>query len=192
LTQRCPLLAHLCSLNFQPSVQRFFASLNYCTTKMASTLLRNNETIRFYNALNWEDQDQRTAHGVEVRRERKQRKKQRKKSQAEEDLRSNWPLPSSEKQEVFSRAIDAFDALCRRTPFRTYAGARADIDTVDRQLHERGAISQRSRIESRVYLASIVLSPPTPTPILILFLNMSRKVSEMNWWMTTTTSSKLQ
>jgi hypothetical protein len=33
---------------------------------MASTLLRNNKTVHFDTALNWEDEDQRTAQGVEV------------------------------------------------------------------------------------------------------------------------------
>jgi hypothetical protein len=45
---------------------------------MASTLLRNNKTVHFDTALNWEDEDQRTAQGVEVWRIRKQRKKERK------------------------------------------------------------------------------------------------------------------
>jgi hypothetical protein len=54
---------------------------------MASTLPHNNKTFRFDSALDWEQEDRKTANGVEVRRERKQRKKQRKMNQEEQRRR---------------------------------------------------------------------------------------------------------
>jgi hypothetical protein len=52
-----------------------------------SEFFLNKKSISFDAALNWEDEDRRTAHGVEVRRERKQRKKERKRVRAEEARR---------------------------------------------------------------------------------------------------------
>lgn len=69
---------------------------------MASTLHRNNKSIRFDALLNLEDEDQRTAHAVEERRERKQRKKQRKMVRAEQDR----------------RVLEAFTILQGREEFR--------------------------------------------------------------------------
>jgi hypothetical protein len=53
----------------------------------SSTLPQNNKIFRFDSALNWEEEDQRTARGIEARRGRKQRKKQRKMIREEQLLR---------------------------------------------------------------------------------------------------------
>jgi hypothetical protein len=57
------------------------------TTLHRKNKIQNKKSIRFDAALNWEDEDRRIAHGVEVRRERQQREKQRKMVRAEEARR---------------------------------------------------------------------------------------------------------
>jgi hypothetical protein len=106
-------------------------------TEMASILHRNNKSIRFDAALNWEDEDRRTAHGVEVRRERKQRKKQRKMFRAQEIQRvhaaSTILRETGKVQAVFAvwRNVVIRSQL---TLFLSEAGVPGDIYTLDQQM----------------------------------------------------------
>jgi hypothetical protein len=104
---------------------------------MASILHRNNKSIRFDTALNWEDEDRRTAHGVEVRRERKQRKKERKMARDQEERRVREAFAILRE----TGRLQAINVLWNKMPFRhnlslflSEAGVHGDIHTLDQQL----------------------------------------------------------
>lgn len=111
-------------------------------TEMASTLHRNtlhrnskSKSIRFDTALNWEDEDQRTAHGVEVRRERKQRKKERRmfrNQQEERVLETFTVLQDRGRLQAVNDVWNDIVVRAQITSFLSAAGAHGD--TLDQQL----------------------------------------------------------
>jgi hypothetical protein len=111
-------------------------------TKMASTLQRKNKipnkkNISFDTALNWEDEAKRTAHGVEVRRERKQRKKQRKMLRAEEERRVHEALAILRERGRLQAVIAVWGNIFIRNQlslFLSEAGVDGDINTLDQRL----------------------------------------------------------
>jgi hypothetical protein len=117
-----------------PSITEHYRSP---TTLHRKNKIQNKKSIRFDAALNWEDEDRRIAHGVEVRRERQQREKQRKMVRAEEARRVLEVVDILRER----GRLQAVVAVCNNSFIRTLLSyflsevdLQGDLNTLDQRL----------------------------------------------------------